>query len=157
VYNFLSYNLGLKEWMVLSGQNCQILGQKECFELQLPFSSRLFSKTVSLAARSRRFESSFYPCKVSLNTRHVRVLRPHTCQPSPSPRSRPGLTALAYNAPLTLAAARAVTALVPTTASMGDPVSGRVRDKLRARLHSGTRFIGYHISRHVLSTFKSLT
>jgi hypothetical protein len=31
---------------------------------------------------------------------------------------------------------RAVTALVPTIASMGDPVSGRVRDKVRARLHS---------------------
>jgi hypothetical protein len=59
-------------------------------------------QAVSLAARSRRFESSFYPCKVNLNTRHVRVLCPHTCQPSPSiPRSRPGLTALAYNAPLT--------------------------------------------------------
>jgi hypothetical protein len=52
---------------------------------------------------------------------------------------------------------RAVTALVPTIASMGDPVSGRVRDKVCARLHSGTRFTGYHISRHVLSTFKSLT
>jgi hypothetical protein len=50
-----------------------------------------------------------------------------------------------------------VTALVPTIASMGDPVSGRVRDKVRARLHSGTRFTGYHISRHVFSTFKSLT
>jgi hypothetical protein len=34
----------------------------------------------------------------------------------------------------------AVTALVPIIASMGDPVSGRVRDKVRARLHSGTRF-----------------
>jgi hypothetical protein len=48
---------------------------------------------------------------------------------------------------------RAVIALVPTIASMGDLVSGRVRDKVRARLHSGTRFTGYHISRHVLSTF----
>jgi hypothetical protein len=52
---------------------------------------------------------------------------------------------------------RAVTALVPTIASMVDPVSRRVRGKVRARLHSGTRFIGYHISRHVLSTFKYLT
>jgi hypothetical protein len=51
----------------------------------------------------------------------------------------------------------AVTALVPTIASMGDPVSGRVRGKVRARLHSDTRFIGYHISRHVFSTFKRLT
>jgi hypothetical protein len=40
---------------------------------------------------------------------------------------------------------RAVTALVPTIASMGNPVSGHVRDKVRARLHSGTRFTGYHI------------
>jgi hypothetical protein len=52
---------------------------------------------------------------------------------------------------------RAVTALVPTITSMGDPVSGRMRDKVRARLHSGTRFIGYHFSRHVLSMFKLLT
>jgi hypothetical protein len=48
----------------------------------------------------------FYPCKVNLNTRHVRALRPHTRQPSPSiPSSRPGLTALAYNATLTPTAA----------------------------------------------------
>jgi hypothetical protein len=52
---------------------------------------------------------------------------------------------------------RVVTALVPTIASMGDPVSGRVRGKVRARLHSGTRFTGYHIFRHVFSTFKRLT
>jgi hypothetical protein len=52
---------------------------------------------------------------------------------------------------------RAVTALVPTIASMGDPVSGQVRSKVRVRLHSGTRLTGYHISRHVLSTFKCLT
>jgi hypothetical protein len=51
----------------------------------------------------------------------------------------------------------AVTALVPTIASMGDPISGRVRGKVRARLHAGTRFTGYHISRHVFSTFKRLT
>jgi hypothetical protein len=52
---------------------------------------------------------------------------------------------------------RAVATLVPTISRMGDPVLGRVRDKVRARLHSGTRFIGYHISRHVFSTFKRLT
>jgi hypothetical protein len=52
---------------------------------------------------------------------------------------------------------RAVAALVPTISRMGDPVSGRVRDKVRARLHSGTRFIGYHFFRHVFSTFKRLT
>ena len=41
-------------------------------------------QAVSLAARSRRFESSFHPCKVNLNTRHVGALRPHTHQLSPS-------------------------------------------------------------------------
>jgi hypothetical protein len=52
---------------------------------------------------------------------------------------------------------RAVAALAPTIASMGDPVLGQVRGKVHARLHSGTRLTGYHISRHVFSTFKSLT
>jgi hypothetical protein len=52
---------------------------------------------------------------------------------------------------------RAVAALAPTIASMGDPISGQVRGKVRARLHLGTRFTGYHISRHVFSTFKRLT
>jgi hypothetical protein len=50
----------------------------------------------------------------------------------------------------------AVTTLVPTIASMGDPVSGQVRRKVRTRLHSGTRLTGYHISRHVFSTFEML-
>jgi hypothetical protein len=58
------------------------------------------SSLISCEKQTIRIE--FYPCKVNLNTRHVRVLRPRTWQPSPSiPRSRPGLTALAYNAPLT--------------------------------------------------------
>jgi hypothetical protein len=62
------------------------------------------SNLISCEKQTIRIE--FYPCKVNLNTRHVRALRPHTRQPSPSiPRSRSGLTALAYNAPLTLAAA----------------------------------------------------
>jgi hypothetical protein len=52
---------------------------------------------------------------------------------------------------------RALTALVPTIASMGDLVSGQVRGKVHARLHLGTRFTGYHISRHMFSTFKRLT
>jgi hypothetical protein len=52
---------------------------------------------------------------------------------------------------------RVVTALVPTIASMGDTVSGCMRGKVHAQLHSGTRFTCYHISRHVLSTFKRLT
>jgi hypothetical protein len=46
---------------------------------------------------------------------------------------------------------------VPTISRMGDHVSGRVRDKVRARFHSGTKLTDYHISRHVFSTFKRLT
>ena len=115
-------------------------------------------QAVSLAARSRRFESSFYPCKVNLNTRHAGALRPHTHQPSPSiPRQQIRAHRLGVQCLTDPDCRRAVTALVPTIASMGDPVSGRMRDKVRARLHSGTRFTGYHFSRHVLSTFKSLT
>jgi hypothetical protein len=41
---------------------------------------------------------------------------------------------------------RVVIAHVPTIASMGDPFSRKVRRKVRAWLHSGTRFTGYHIS-----------
>jgi hypothetical protein len=41
-------------------------------------------QAVSIAARSRRFELSFYPCKVNLNTRCGEALRPHTHQLSPS-------------------------------------------------------------------------
>jgi hypothetical protein len=52
---------------------------------------------------------------------------------------------------------RAVAALAPAIASMGDHVSRQVRRKVPAWLHSGTRLTGYHISRHVLSTFKRLT
>ena len=37
--------MGLKKWIVLSGQNYKMLGQKGWFELQLPFNSRKFSKT----------------------------------------------------------------------------------------------------------------
>ena len=115
-------------------------------------------QAVSLAARSRRFESSFYPCKVNLNTRHAGALRPHTYQPSPSiPWQQIRAHRLGVQCLTDPDCRRAVTALVPTIASMGDPVSGRMRDKVRARLHSGTRFTGYHFSRHVLSTFKSLT
>jgi hypothetical protein len=52
---------------------------------------------------------------------------------------------------------RAMASLAPTIASMADPISGQVRDKVRVRLHSGTRLTGYHISRHVFSIFKRLT
>ena len=115
-------------------------------------------QTVSLAARSRRFESSFYPCKVNPNTRRGEALRPHTHQLSPSiPRQQNRAHCLGVQCLADPDCRRVVTALVPTIASMGDLVSGRMRDKVHARLHSGTRFTGYHISRHVLSTFKCLT
>jgi hypothetical protein len=52
---------------------------------------------------------------------------------------------------------RALAALAPTISRMGDHVSGQVRSKVRARLHSGTRLTGYHIYWHVFSTFKRLT
>jgi hypothetical protein len=52
---------------------------------------------------------------------------------------------------------RVVTTLVPTFASIGDQVSGQVRDKVCARLQLGTRLTDYHISRHVFSMFERLT
>jgi hypothetical protein len=89
-----------------------------------------------------------------------------TCQGTPSPHmsivpidspfaARPHRLGIQYSTDP--GRRRAVAALVPTISRMGDPVSGRVRDKVRARLHSGTRFTGYQISRHVFSTFKRLT
>jgi hypothetical protein len=51
----------------------------------------------------------------------------------------------------------ATAALVPTIASMGEPVSGPVRGKVCGQVQSGTSLIGYHIFRHVFSTFKRLT
>jgi hypothetical protein len=48
-------------------------------------------------------------------------------------------------------------ALVPNIASMGDPVSGPMRDKVCGQGQSGTRLIDYYISRHVSSIFKRLT
>ena len=97
-------------------------------------------QAVSLAARSRRFESSFYPCKVNLNTRHVGALRPHTHQPSPSiPRQQIRAHRLGVQCLTDPDCRRAVTALVPTITGMGDHVSGRVRGKVCGQVHSGTR------------------
>jgi hypothetical protein len=97
-------------------------------------------QAVSLAARSRRFKSSFYPCKVNLNTRHVGALRPHTHQPSPSiPRQQIRAHRLGVQCLTDPDCRRAVTALVPTITGMGDHVSGRVRGKVYGQVHSGTR------------------
>jgi hypothetical protein len=115
-------------------------------------------QAVSLAARSRRFKSSFYPCKVNLNTRCGEALRPHTHQPSPSiPRQQRGAHRLGIQCLTDPDCRRTVTALVPTITGMGDHVSGRVRRAICCQVHSGTRLTDYHISRHVLSTFKRLT
>jgi hypothetical protein len=97
-------------------------------------------QTVSLAARSRRFESSFYPCKVNLNIRRGEALRPHTHQPSPSsPCQQNRAHRLGVQYLTDPDCRRAVTALVPTITGMGDHVSGRVRGKVCCQVHSGTR------------------
>jgi hypothetical protein len=94
---------------------------------------------VSLAARSRRFKSSFYPCKVNLNTRRGEALRPHAHQPSPSiPWQQKGAHRLGVQCPTDPDCRRAVTALVPTITGMGDHVSGRVRRAIYGQVHSGT-------------------
>jgi hypothetical protein len=115
-------------------------------------------QAVALAARSRRFESSFYPCKVNLNTRRIGALCPHTHQPPPSiPRQQIRAHRLGVQCLTDPDRRRAVTALVPTITGMGDHVSGRVRGKVCGQVHSGTRLTDLPISRHVLSTFKRLT
>jgi hypothetical protein len=95
-------------------------------------------QAVSLAARSRRFKLSFYPCKV--NTRCGEALRPHTHQPSPSiPRQQRGAHRLGVQCLTDPDYRRAVTALVPTITGMGDHVSGRVRRAICCQVDSGTR------------------
>jgi hypothetical protein len=97
-------------------------------------------QAVSLATRSRRFESSFHPCKVNLNTRHGKALRPHTHQPFPSiPCQQNRANRLGVQCLTNPDSRRAVTALVPTITGMGDHVSGRVRGKVCCQIHSGTR------------------
>jgi hypothetical protein len=81
----------------------------------------------------------------------------HVKRPHRFPGNRTGLTALAYNAPIVPGCHRATTALVPTIASMGGPISGPVRGKVCGQVQSSTRLIGYHIPRYVFSTFKRLT
>jgi hypothetical protein len=81
----------------------------------------------------------------------------HVNRPHRLPGNRIGLTALAYNASIVPGCRRATTTLVPTIASLGEPVSGLVRSKVCGQVHLGTRLMGYHISQHVSSTFKRLT
>jgi hypothetical protein len=97
-------------------------------------------QVVSLAARSRQFELSFYPCKVNLNTRRGEALRPHTHQPSPSiPWQQIRPHRLGVQCLTDPDCRRAVTTLVPTITGMGDHVSSRVRDKVCRQVHLGTR------------------
>jgi hypothetical protein len=98
------------------------------------------NQAVSSAARSRRFESSFYPCKVNLNRRRGEALRPHTHQLSPSiPWQQIRAHRLGVQCLTDPDSRRAVAALVPTIIGMGDHVSGRVRGKVCGQVHSGTR------------------
>jgi hypothetical protein len=97
-------------------------------------------QAVSLAARSRRFESSFYPCKVNLNTRCGEAFRPHTPQLSPSiPRRQIRAHRLGIQCLTDPDCRCAVTAIVPTITGMGDHVSGRVRGKVCCQVQSSTR------------------
>jgi hypothetical protein len=97
-------------------------------------------QAVSLAVRSRRFESSFYPCKVNLNTRCGEALRPHIHQPSPSiPRQQNRAHRLGVQCLTDPNCRCAVTALVPTITRMGDHVSDHMRGKVCGQVHSGTR------------------
>jgi|SRR5688572_28967910 hypothetical protein len=124
--------------MVSSNLAINILCQIITFPLVTQCST--MDQAVSLAARSRRFESSFYPYKVNLNTRHGEALRPHTYQPSPS-ISRQQIRAhrLGVQCLTDPDCHRAVSALVPTITGMGDHVSGRVRGKVCCQVQSGTR------------------
>jgi hypothetical protein len=102
----------------------------------------IMDQAVSLATRSRRFESSFYPCKVNLNTRRGEALHPHKHQPSSSiPRQQIRAHRLGVQCITDPDCRRAVTALVPTITRMGDHVSGRVRISIRGQVHSGTRLV----------------
>jgi hypothetical protein len=113
---------------------CQVIS----FPLVTQCSS--MDQAVSLAARSRRFESSFYPCKVNLNTRRGEALHPHTHQSSPSiPWQQIRAHRLGVQCHTDPDYRRAVTALVPTITGMGDHVSGRVRGYVCGQVHSGTR------------------
>jgi hypothetical protein len=128
IYSFMvSSNLAIKIF-------CQII----TFPLVTQCST--MDQAVSLAARSRRFESSFYPCKVNLNTCRGEALRPHTHQPSPSiPWQQIRAHRLGVQCLTDPDCRRAVTALVPTITEMRDHVSGRVRGKVCRQVHLDTR------------------
>jgi hypothetical protein len=124
--------------MVSSNLAINIFCQIITFPLVTQCSS--MDQAVSLAARSRRFKSSFYPCKVNLNTRRGEALRPHTHQPSPSiPWQQIRARRLGVQCLTDPNCRRVVTALVPTITGIGDHVSGRVRGYVCWQVQSGTR------------------
>jgi hypothetical protein len=97
-------------------------------------------QAVSLAGEADDSNRVFKPCKVNLNTRRGKALRPHTHQPSPSiSRQQRGAHRLGVQCLTDPDCRRAVTALVPTITGMGDHVSGRVRRAIYYQVHSGTR------------------
>jgi hypothetical protein len=117
-------------------------------------------QAVSLVARSRRSESSFYPCKVNLNTRRGEALRPHTHQPSPSiPRQQIKAHRLGVQCLTDPDCRRAVTTTCTHHNRNGRPCTSQVAwgVKSTARFNQVLGLPIYHISRHVLSTFKRLT
>jgi hypothetical protein len=115
-------------------------------------------QAVSLATRSRRFESSFYPCKVNLNTRRGEALCPHTHQLSPSiPRQQNRAHRLGVQCLTDRDCRRAVTALVPTITGMETTSQVAWGAKSAARFNQVLGLAIYHISRHMFSTFKRLT
>jgi hypothetical protein len=125
-------------FMVSSNLAINIFCQIITFSLVTQCST--MDQAVSLAARSRRFESSIYPCKVNLNTRCGEALRPHTHQPSPSiPCQQRGAHRLGVQCLTDPDCSRAVIALVPTITGMGDHVLGRVRRAICYQVQSGTR------------------
>jgi hypothetical protein len=131
MYTYLVIH-GIKHLAIINF--CQVI----TFPLVTQCSS--MDQAVSLAARSRRFESSFYPCKVNLNTRRGEALRPQTHQTSPSiPRQQIRAHRLGVQCLTDPDCRRAVTTLVATITGMGNHVSGCVRGKVCCQVHSGTR------------------
>jgi hypothetical protein len=113
-----------------------------CQVISFPFVTQCSSmdQVVSLAAKRRRFKSSFYPCEVNLNTRRGEALCPHTHRQSPSiPRQQRGDHRLGVQCLTDPDCHHAVTALVPTITGMGDNVSGHVRRAICCQVQSGTR------------------
>jgi hypothetical protein len=111
-----------------------------------------------ISCEKQTIQIKFEPCQVNLNTRHVGALRPHTYQSSPSiPHQQIRAHDLGIQCSIDPGPHRPMVALVLTIASMGGSISNPMRRKVCGQVQSGTRLIGYHISRHVSSIFKHLT